>query len=117
MKRNYAFFMLAIFIYGCSVQHVINPDRYDYLTAKNQLTTNYALISTIEHTTIHRLQLNQISVQRAKGIDNAIKGINFKLNLAKQLIEAGNYKESYSISKKENNKLQILLKSLKGEFK
>lgn len=108
---------LLMFLYSCSVQKALAPEHYNYIQAKNQLTTDYALISAIEHTTIKRLQLNQIPVSRAKAIDDTIKEINFKLDLSKKLLEAGNYKESLSISQDEYEKLQILLKSLKGEMK
>ena len=108
---------LALIVYSCSPQKVINPQRYDYIQAKNQLTTDYALIATIEHTTIVRLQQNQIPVSRAENIDKFIKQSNFRLDLAKKLLEAGNYKESYSISHDEYKKLQTLLKSLRGDMK
>jgi len=116
LKRN-SFILLVIFLYACSLQKTINPDRYNFIQAKNQLTTDYALISSIEHTTIKRLQNNQISVKRAKNIDKTINEINFKLDLSKKLLEAGNYPASLKISKEEYKKLQILLKSLKGDFK
>ncbi|SFZ97754.1 hypothetical protein MNB_SV-5-1689 [hydrothermal vent metagenome] len=46
-----------------------------------------------------------------------IKQSNFRLDLAKKLLEAGNYQESYKISHDEYKKLQTLLKSIKGEMK
>ena len=104
-------------VWSCSMQKTLNPEHYEYIMAKNELTTDYAIISTIEHTTIHRLQLNQIPVERAKTIDQTIKEINFKLDLAKKLLEAGNYEQSRSISEEEHKKLNILLKSLKGQLK
>ena len=104
-------------VWSCSVQKTLNPEHYDYIRAKNELTTDYAIISTIEHTTIHRLRLNQIPVERAKTIDQTIKEINFKLDLSKKLLEAGNYEQSYIISHDEHKKLTILLKSLKGQLK
>ena len=115
--KKIVYLTIFTFIFGCSLQHAITPEHYNYIQAKNQLTTDYALISGIEHTTTERLKLNQISVSRAKSIDFAIKGINFKLDLAQKLLEAGNYKTSLTITKTEYKKLQILLKSLQGEIK
>jgi len=115
--NNFVILVLSLLMFSCSAQKVINPQRYNFIQAKNQLTTDYALIATIEHTTIVRLQQNQIPVSRAKNIDMFIKQSNFRLDLAKKLLEAGNYQESYKISHDEYKKLQTLLKSIKGEMK
>ena len=115
--NSFIILILSLFAFSCSPQKIINPQRYNFIQAKNQITTDYALIATIEHTTIVRLQQNQIPISRAENIDKFIKQSNFRLDLAKKLLEAGNYKESYSISHDEYKKLQTLLKSLKGEMK
>ena len=112
LKNRFTFLFIILFLYSCSLQHTINPEHYNYIQAKNQITTDYALINEIEHITIQRLDNKQISVSRAKNIDKVIKEINFELDLAKKLLEAGNYKGSIDISKKEYNNLQILYKSL-----
>jgi len=116
-QKSLLFGLLMLFLTSCVVQHALAPDTYNFKMAKNQLSMDYALIATIEHTTIKRLQFNQIPVNRAKTINEALKGINFRLGLSKKLLEAGNYKGSLSISKAEYEKLQILLKSLKGKIK
>ena len=110
-------FILIIVLYSCSIQHAINPEHYNYTKAKNMLTTDLALIANIEHLTLMRLSLDQISPKRAENIDKFIKECNFKLDLSKKLLEAGNYDTSYKISFTEYKKLKQILKSLNGDYK
>ncbi len=116
LKRNSLILVLFI-LYACSIQKAVNPEHYSYIKAKNMLTTDLALISTIEHITIIRLTNNQITPKRADNIDRYIKVCNFKLDLAKKLLEAGNYDTSYKIAFTEYKKLDTILKSLNGSMK
>ena len=113
--KKVALLFLVFVISSCSIQHALAPEHYNYIQAKNELTTDYALISLVEHTTIERLKKNQITSDRAKNIDRVIRGINFRLGLAKKLLEAGNYKESQDISRTEHRRLETLVHSLHGD--
>lgn len=116
LKKNSLFFIL-FFLYSCSIQHALNPEHYNYTKAKNMLTTDLALIANVEHITLMRLSFDQITPKRAENIDRFIKECNFKLDLAKKLLEAGNYDTSYKISYSQYKKLMEILKSLKGDYK
>lgn len=117
MLKRSSLLLVLLVLYACSIQKAVNPEHYDYIKAKNMLTTDLALISSIEHLTIERLTLNQITPKRADNIDRYIKECNFKLDLAKKLLEAGNYDTSYKISHTEYQKLTTILKSLNGSMK